>query len=111
MTFFVKSPAYNEKSRKAAIFSKSRKGESRMYSLTGARLRSLRETGGYTQVQIASLIDCSQVSYCHYETGRRTLPEKYLVQLAVFYGVSTDYLLGLTDEKTPYSRREVTILR
>ena len=42
--------------------------------------------------------------YSHYEIGKRDIPTRVLVQLAAFYGTSTDYLLGLTDEPTPYPR-------
>ena len=48
---------------------------------------------------------CStQVCYSHYEIGKRDIPTRVLVQLASFYGTSTDYLLGLTDEPAPYPR-------
>ena len=44
------------------------------------------------------------VCYSHYEIGKRDIPTRVLVQLAAFYGTSTDYLLGLTDEPAPYPR-------
>ena len=52
----------------------------------------------------AEVLHCTQVCYSHYEIGKRDIPTRVLVQLAAFYGTSTDYLLGLTDEPTPYPR-------
>lgn len=41
-------------------------------------------------------------TYSQYENGQRQIPIDVLVKLARYYGVSTDYLLGLTDDKKPY---------
>ncbi len=62
------------------------------------RLKDLREDKDLTQSQIAQLIGTSQSYYAQYENGRRELPIRHLVKLAKFYGVSTDYILGLTDK-------------
>ena len=66
------------------------------------RIRALREDNDYTQKEIASLLRCSQVSYSHYEIGRRDIPIEHLVTLSAFYGVSVDYILGITDLKQRY---------
>ncbi len=34
-----------------------------------------------------------------YETGSHTFPCEFLVELAKFFGTTTDYILSLTDEK------------
>ena len=62
------------------------------------RLKDLREDKDLTQSQIAQLIGTSQSYYAQYENGHRELPIRHLVKLAKFYGVSTDYILGLTDK-------------
>ena len=41
-----------------------------------------------------------------YERGERELPLRLAVRLAEFYGVSVDYLVGLTDEQRPYPRKK-----
>lgn len=69
---------------------------------TGERLRALREDHDYTQKQIAAILNCSQVSYSHYEIGRRDVPLEHLIKLADFYDVSADYILGITDSKERY---------
>ena len=39
-----------------------------------------------------------------YESGRREFPIDCIIKLANFYNTSTDYLLGITNEKKPYPR-------
>ena len=69
------------------------------------RVRDLREGRDLEQKQIAGLLLCDQSLYSKYERGERELPLRYAIALANYYGVSLDYLVGLTDEKRPYSRR------
>ena len=66
------------------------------------RIRDLREDNDLLQKDLAELLQCSQVCYSNYETGKRDIPTEVLIQLAYYYKTSTDYLLGLTDEKAPY---------
>ena len=73
-----------------------------MNSNPGNRLRALREDNDLTQREIAAVLNCSQVSYSHYEIGRRDIPTDVLIKLADFYETSTDYILGRTNEKAPY---------
>jgi len=40
-------------------------------------------------------------------TGERNIPNEVLVQLALFYDTSVDYLLGLTDDPNPYPRKRI----
>lgn len=60
-------------------------------------IRSLREDRDITQKQIAQVLHCSQQVYSNYELGQRDIPTDVLIKLAEYYNVSTDYLLGLTD--------------
>ncbi|MEE1050293.1 MAG: helix-turn-helix transcriptional regulator [Clostridia bacterium] len=66
------------------------------------RLRDLREDLDITQKTIADYLNVRQNTYSQYENGQRQLPIEALIELARFYNVSTDYILGLTDIKTPY---------
>ncbi len=67
------------------------------------RLRDMREDRDLTQKQLAEYLHIRQNTYSQYENGRRELPIYALIALARFFGTSTDYILGLTDEKEPYS--------
>lgn len=62
-----------------------------------ARLRELREDNDYTQKQIAELLFTTQPQYFRYESGQRDLPCDLLVMLSKIYNVSSDYILGLSD--------------
>ena len=63
------------------------------------RIRDLREDADMTQKQIAELLLCDQSLYSKYERGERVLPLELAMQLADFYKVSLDYLVGRTDKK------------
>lgn len=63
------------------------------------RIRNLREDADLTQKQIAELLMCDQSLYSKYERGERVLPLELAMQLADFYKVSLDYLVGRTDKK------------
>ena len=68
------------------------------------RIRDMREDADLLQKDIAKYLQCTQVSYSHYELGKRDIPTDVLIKLAAFYKTSTDYLLGLTEVKEPYPR-------
>ena len=63
------------------------------------RLRDLREDHDKTQQQIADILGTSQTMYARYERGANELPLRHLLVLAVYYGVSVDYLLVRSDEE------------
>lgn len=72
------------------------------------RIRSLRIDRGLTQSSVAELLHVKQNTYSQYEIGILNYPLDVVVQLAEYYGVSVDYLVGLTDEAAPYPRRRRT---
>lgn len=68
------------------------------------RIRDMREDADLLQKDIAEYLQCTQVSYSHYELGKRDIPTEVLIRLAIYYKTSTDYILGLTDIKKPYPK-------
>lgn len=68
------------------------------------RLKALREDSDLTQKVIADYLHIKQNTYSQYENGQRQIPIDMLIRLAKYYNTSTDYILGLTDEKRPYNR-------
>ena len=64
------------------------------------RIRDLREDRDLTQKQVATVLNCSQQVYSNYELGQRDLLTAVLLALADYYGVSTDYILGRTNDPT-----------
>ena len=69
------------------------------------RLKKLREENMLTQQAVADYLHIRQNTYSQYETAQRQVPIEMLIALSDFYDVSVDYLLGLTDEKNPYPKR------
>lgn len=70
------------------------------------RIRDIREDKGLTQKPVADYLMCDQSLYSKYERGVRELPFCLAVELAIYYGVSVDYLVGITGEKPPYMRED-----
>ena len=62
------------------------------------KIRQLRESRGLTQEAVAGELLCDQSLYSKYERGIRPLPLEAAVKLAVFYGVSLDYLAGIIED-------------
>ena len=61
------------------------------------RLKELRKSKGTTQKAIAENLGILEQAYQHYEYGKHKPNYEYVVKLAEYFNVSTDYLLGLTD--------------
>ena len=61
------------------------------------RLKKLREQRGITQEQVKQAIGCDLKSYRAWEKDGNYPNADYLVELSHLFGVSTDYLLGISD--------------
>lgn len=66
------------------------------------RIKDLREDNNLTQEEVARYLHVKQNTYSQYENEQRQLPLSCLIALAKLYKTSTDYILGLTDKRTPY---------
>ncbi|WP_306543837.1 helix-turn-helix domain-containing protein [Anaerotignum sp.] len=64
-----------------------------------SRLEDLRIDADKTQQEIADVLNCKREVYRRYEKGIYEIPVWALIRLAEYYRVSTDYILGLSDEK------------
>lgn len=65
------------------------------------RLKELRQEKKIGQNALSNLLDMCNASISYYETDKQDPTVTNLVKLATYFDVSTDYLLGLTDDKTP----------
>ena len=63
------------------------------------RLKDLREDNDFTQVYVANYLNMQRSVYRRYESGEREIPTWAVIKLAALYKCTTDYLLGLTDER------------
>lgn len=66
-----------------------------------SRLKDLRTDRDMKQKEVAALLGIDQRVYSNYETGKREIPARFLVVLADFYGTTTDYILGRTNNINP----------
>lgn len=66
------------------------------------RLKDLREDNDLSQNKISRKLNITQAAYSYYESGKRNIPNEILIKLAKIYNTSTDYILGITNNKTPY---------
>lgn len=68
-----------------------------MFGVLGDRLKKLRLEKKLTQEELGKRINVTKVSISGYENGNRTPDTETLQKLADFFNVTTDYLLGRTD--------------
>lgn len=71
------------------------------------RLRELREDRDLYQKDVAKILNMSQTGYSQYETETNDIPTEILKKLSVYYNVSIDYLLYMTDERKPYPKSKI----
>ena len=63
------------------------------------RLRDLREDHDLSQRKVAEYLGMKQPQYNRYERGLRDIPTDVLIKLAQLYNTTTDYILGINDDK------------
>lgn len=63
------------------------------------RLKDLRKEKQLKQKDMASLLGCTFNHYQQIEYGHVNIPSLTLEALADYFGVSTDYLLGRSDDR------------
>lgn len=69
--------------------------------IRGERVRELRERRGYSREKLAMIINIGVAQVARYERGENDATGDIIERLATLFNVSTDYLLGLTDNPTP----------
>ena len=77
------------------------------------RIREAREKSGLTQLEAANLLNISKQRYSNYELDKREPDHETLLSIAELFNVSTDYLLGISDdpnkkEKSPSPKDGLT---
>ena len=78
------------------------------------KIKTLREEAGYSQAQLAKKLDVTRSSVNAWEMGLSTPTTHYVVEIAKLFHISTDYLLGLENERhivlEGYSKSEIELL-
>ena len=63
----------------------------------GIRLRQLRNDAKLSASKLGKIIGVSDVAIINWENNVNDIKAEYLARLAKYFGVSSDYLLGLED--------------
>jgi transcriptional regulator with XRE-family HTH domain len=77
-----------------------------VYNMLKDRLLKLRKEKKRTQEDVAKVIGVSRPAYTAYEKGNRTPDYGILQTLAEYFGVTTDYLLGHSDDPQGTNKEE-----
>lgn len=71
------------------------------------RLKELRKEKDYKQKEVAKYLGISTTCYAGYEQGYREPNADTIIEICLFYNITTDYLLGLEDENGNKINQEV----
>ncbi len=75
-----------------------------MAATLGERLRALRESAGWTQIELATRLGVGNSTVSQYEGGHRVPDADTLVRLAQLFKVTLDHLLGNEEQPDPNVR-------
>jgi transcriptional regulator with XRE-family HTH domain len=67
-------------------------------ALITQRIRFLRKNKGYTQQEVADMLGVGKSAYNSYEKGTRSISVQSIIKLSHFYKVSSDFILGLSND-------------
>lgn len=70
--------------------------------MIGERLFDLRKNAGLTQDELAAILNINKHSISSYEREKSEPPDAIKIEIAKYFHVSIDYLLGMTDNPSPY---------
>ncbi len=77
----------------------------------GPRVRRLRQERGWTQEELAKLVDCSQRAIVYYETTSKCPPAPIIAKLAAAFDLSMETLMGETDISTKRTQHDPNLLQ
>lgn len=71
-------------------------------------IKKLRKKNGYSQADMAELLETTQQQYSKYEKGTHELPTRHLIKICKHFGISSDVVLGLTDIQDAFPKSKKT---
>ena len=74
--------------------------------MIGERLAEVRSFRGDTQAMLARKLGYSKDSVSSWEQEKSSPREETLIEICKMYGVSADFLLGLSDEDPDFDRHQ-----
>lgn len=78
-------------------------------STLGSRIKEFRRKRGFTQNQMAEKLNMTEANFSSYERNKSIPPSEKLNQISSILDVSTDYLLGRTDDPMTSMVKETDI--
>lgn len=63
-----------------------------------------------TQKNLTDYLNVSKGVFTDWKSGKNTSYKKHIGEIAEFFGVSTDYLLGMEKEKSPIVNSDETLM-
>ena len=72
------------------------------------RIKELRENKKESQQKLAMLLNVSQTMISRYELEQAYPDVEMLIKLAEHFGVSVDYLIGVSESKLPYTKSNLS---
>ncbi|MFS0973320.1 helix-turn-helix domain-containing protein [Enterococcus avium] len=72
----------------------------------GQRIAKLREKRGLSQMQLAKDLKVATSTLGMWETGKRGLKDDTIKMIAEYFGVSSDYLLGIDNKDTSFKNKK-----
>ena len=69
-----------------------------MQNIIGENIKSIRKEKKITQKELAEKCNLATITIRQYENGKRELPIRHLKTLALYYNVSSDYILGIKEK-------------
>jgi len=73
----------------------------------GERLRKLRKDRGIRQEELADIIGVQKSTVSLYEIGKNDPSDKVKTEIAKYFKISLDYLVGVIDEPVPYYSKDL----
>ena len=78
--------------------------------MIGERLKRLRLERKIKQDEVAAIIGVNKSAVSHYETDKDDPSDRVKVEIAKYFNVSLDYLLGVIDDAVPYYDGDIFIM-
>ncbi len=73
------------------------------------RIKQLRNEKGYTQLDLAKLLNISDRAVGYYENGERNVDNELIKELTKIFSCTSDFLLGLSNKRNPETTDELRI--
>lgn len=78
-----------------------------MNNILGNRIKSLREEKDLSQLELSKVLNINNSTLSQYEAGNRVPSDEIKKQIASYFGVTLDYLMGVSNIRNPYQPKTI----